>query len=170
LNTVMNAYTGFDGWYQEEWSRLVATLAVVDGDMEAARDSAAEAFARALSNWSRVATMERRTGWLYRVGFNVQRRRLRRASLEQRLLARSGSADAAGPLWGGLADPTFELHRAVAALPRRQRMAVVLTYFADLPQAEVAEAMGVHRGTVASSLSAARSNLALTLALKEIPS
>jgi RNA polymerase sigma factor (sigma-70 family) len=56
-----------------------------------------------------------------------------------------------------------DLHRAVANLPRRQRVAVVLTYFADLPQAEVAVAMGVRRGTVASTLSDARSSLAITL-------
>ncbi len=40
---------------------------------------------------------------------------------------------------------------------------MVLTYFADLPQDEVAAAMGIRRGTVASTLSDARSSLAITL-------
>lgn len=151
-------YDGFDEWYASEWGRLVASLAVVDGDLEAARDAAAEAFARALVDWSRVERMAQRTGWLYRVGFNLQRRRLRRGALEERLLLRSPPV-----LSAELGEPAHELHQAVAALPRRQRVAVVLTYYADLPQADVAAAMGIKRGTVASTLADARSALAFTL-------
>ena len=154
----MDDYPGFEDWYQAEWGRLVAILALVDGDLEAAREAAAEAFVRALGRWPQVAVMDQRTGWLYRVGLNVQRRRLRRANLEQRLLARAERRERTD-----MPEPAVELHRAVAALPRRQRMAVVLTYFADLPQAEVAAAMGVRRGTVASTLSDARASMALTL-------
>lgn len=155
----MDVYAGFDGWYRDEWGRLVAALAVIDGDIEAARDSAAEAFARALANWSRLESMEGRTGGLYRVGLNVQRRRLRRAAIERRLLAAWPRSRAAAEL----PEPALELCRAVADLPRRQRTAIVLTYFADLPQAEVAVVMGVRRGTVASTLSDARAELATTL-------
>jgi RNA polymerase sigma factor (sigma-70 family) len=36
----------------------------------------------------------------------------------------------------------------VARLPRRQRAALVLRYFADLPVADVADLMGCSQGTV----------------------
>lgn len=148
-------YDGFETWFQSEWGRFVASLSVVDGDMDAARDAAAEAFARALVSWDRVQGMERRTGWLYRTGFNIQRRRLRRRAFERRWTPRQFEV--------GAPDTCVDLHRAVSDLPRRQRVAIVLTYFADLPQEEVAEAMGVRRGTVASTLADARSSLAITL-------
>jgi RNA polymerase sigma factor (sigma-70 family) len=50
--------------------------------------------------------------------------------------------------------------RAPAALPRRQREAVVLRYYLQMDTREVAEALGVHEGTVKSTLSRARSALA----------
>lgn len=47
----------------------------------------------------------------------------------------------------------------VARLSRRQRMAVELHYFLDLPVAEVAEVMGCSEGTVKSTLHDARIRL-----------
>ena len=46
-----------------------------------------------------------------------------------------------------------ELFDALAALPPRQRAALVLRYFLDLPEAEVAAALGCSLGTVKSSTS-----------------
>lgn len=43
-----------------------------------------------------------------------------------------------------------EVHRALRALPQRQRAALVLRYFEDLTEAQTAEAMGVAVGTVKS--------------------
>ena len=48
---------------------------------------------------------------------------------------------------------------AVKRLPDRQRLAVVLRYVADLPEADVAMVMGVARGTVSAALVAARARL-----------
>ncbi len=52
-----------------------------------------------------------------------------------------------------------DLERAVRALPRRERMAVELHYFLDLPVTEVAAAMNCSTGTVKATLSHARSHL-----------
>lgn len=53
----------------------------------------------------------------------------------------------------------LDLERAVRALPQRQRLAVELHYFLDLPVAEVATVMGCSVGTVKATLSHARSHL-----------
>jgi DNA-directed RNA polymerase specialized sigma24 family protein len=45
-------------------------------------------------------------------------------------------------------------------LPDRQRKAIVLRFVADLAEADIAVAMGATRGTVASTLAAARRRLA----------
>jgi RNA polymerase sigma factor (sigma-70 family) len=53
---------------------------------------------------------------------------------------------------------------AVAALPPRQRETVVLRYFEDLSEADIAQLLGCSTGTVKSQLSKARSTLAESLA------
>ena len=56
----------------------------------------------------------------------------------------------------GAAIVAVDLRRAADALPRRQRAAVTLHYYIDLPLAEVAEVMGCSLGTVKSTLHDAR--------------
>jgi DNA-directed RNA polymerase specialized sigma24 family protein len=95
-------------------------------------------------------------GWCYRVALNVVRARARRRGLEQRLLPRLF-------LRTNVPAPAGEVWELVQALPARQRIAIVLRYVADLDEREVAEVMGISRGTVASTLSAARRNLGVAL-------
>lgn len=54
---------------------------------------------------------------------------------------------------------SMDLARAVAALPARQRAAVVLHYFVDLPVADIAVVLGCAPGTVKSQLHDARATL-----------
>lgn len=93
-------------------------------------------------------------GWVYRVALNHARSRFRRRLVERRLTPRPLES-VAGP-----SEPDDELWRAVATLTPRARTAIALRYVADLPEAQVAELMGVARGTVAATLSSARRKLA----------
>ena len=106
--------------------------------------------------------MESPGGWAYRVALNVLRRRARRSRRETQLF-RVAAVAATGerPDW------SVETRVAIAALPPAERTAVVLRYVADLTQADIARAMHVSPGTVASSLHAARSKLARLL--EEVP-
>ena len=56
-----------------------------------------------------------------------------------------------------------EALRAVARLPRRQREVLVLRYFLNLSDREIAADLGVCRGTVASTASRALAALARDL-------
>jgi RNA polymerase sigma-70 factor (ECF subfamily) len=97
--------------------------------------------------------MESPSGWTYRVALNALRRTKRRHAMEHRLLRRVHVVETV---------PTVDddLWTVVRTLPARQCQAVVLRYVADLPEAEIATAMGVTRGTVASTLADARARLA----------
>ncbi|MBO0728687.1 MAG: RNA polymerase sigma factor [Acidimicrobiaceae bacterium] len=53
----------------------------------------------------------------------------------------------------------LDLERAIQGLPRRQRLAVELHYFAGLTTAEIASVMSCAEGTVKSALHDARKNL-----------
>ena len=148
----MRSVDAFEELYRVEHRRVLASLAVIAGDLDAARDATDEAFARAWDRWDRVHDMAAAGGWVYMVALNVLRRRRRRAALERRLLAHR-------PPVASLPPPAAEVWHLVAGLPERQRTAVVLRYVADLPEQEVAVAMGVARGTVAATLAAARTRL-----------
>lgn len=147
----------FELWYRAEYPRLVNTLAMVTGDRALAIDAAGEACTKALSRWNRVGAMERPGGWVYRVALNESRRRAKRSALESRLLARRiVEVEPVSP--PVLAD--LDLWSAVARLPERTREAVVLRYVADLTEPEIAKALGVSRGTVATMLRRAHTRLA----------
>jgi RNA polymerase sigma-70 factor (ECF subfamily) len=89
-------------------------------------------------------------GWTYKVALNELRR----------ILRRRGRANAAAPRDDVVPSTDPELWDLVRRLPERQRTAIVLRYVADLPERSVAEAMGIRRSTVASTLTQARHRLA----------
>jgi DNA-directed RNA polymerase specialized sigma24 family protein len=59
----------------------------------------------------------------------------------------------------GRVEASADLMQALAGLPPRQRVALVLRYFEDLSEADVAEAMGCSVGTVKSTTSRALERL-----------
>jgi RNA polymerase sigma factor (sigma-70 family) len=148
----------FETWYREHWRPVCAAVSLAAGNTGLGEEAAAEAFARAMAQWSRVRKMESPTGWVYRVAINELRTGARRRRLEQRFLHRHQERHTPPPV-----EPDDALWRAVAALPPRTRTAVALRYIADLSEREVADAMGISRGTVAATLHAARARLAALL-------
>lgn len=144
----------FEHWYREAHPALVTALTVATGDADVAADSVDEALARALPRWDGLVDP---SAWTYRVALNVARRRLRRRATEARLLRRSVPRP-------DLPGPTGELWLLVADLPPRQREAVALRHVGHLTEAQVAEVMGVARGTVSATLRAAHAALHAALA------
>jgi RNA polymerase sigma-70 factor (ECF subfamily) len=150
---------GFADWYGLEHDRLLTSMTLLLGELEAARDVTSEAFARALAHWERVRMMGNPRGWLYQVALNLVRRSWRRRRLERRAWERV--TDRAPPEM--VPPERGDLWQAVQALPSRARQAVVLRYVAGFTQAEVAQRMGIAPGTAAATLSAARQRLATQL-------
>lgn len=138
-------------WCERLWPRLVGALVLQLGSRDEAEDLAQEALARAWARWPQVSAMESPDGWVFRVAFNLasshRRRRGTAARATARLEARAASKDAPGT---DTADDRELLRTALAALPPRQRTAVVLRHFAGFSIAEVARTMGCAEGTVKS--------------------
>ena len=145
------ASADFEEWYRGEHPKVLAAMTWVGGDTDAARDATDEAFTRAFLHWRRIGGTKSPGGWTYRVALNVLRRRMRRAAFER---DRIHPPPAVAPA------VDTELWAVVAGLPERQRVAVVLRYLLDLPERDVARAMGIAAGTAASTLAAARLKLA----------
>ncbi len=144
----------FEVWYQRERPRVLAACVALGSELHAARDATDEAFTRAWARWPAVAAMASPGGSAQTVALNLLRRGFRRSRM-----ARLGLSDRSGPGGEPPGLPDGDLWSAVRSLPARQQTAVVLRYVHDLSQIQIAESMGISRGTVASTLAAAHTNL-----------
>jgi RNA polymerase sigma-70 factor (sigma-E family) len=138
------------------------------GDVHLAQDLVQTTLAKAYVSWRRVSGSENPNAYVRRILINANTSRLRRRRVREVLTDMAvETRDAyAAPTSGG--DTTrVDVMRALMALPRRQRTAVVLRYWADLPEAEVAAAMGCSVGTVRSQSAKALAKLRGQSALRE---
>ncbi|MQA05808.1 MAG: sigma-70 family RNA polymerase sigma factor [Streptosporangiales bacterium] len=143
-------------------ARLVrmAVFLGADGDAE---DVVAEAFLELHRNWHRLRDVAAASAYLRGTVHNLVRMRLRRRSVERRHASRIvGDAESAevAVLWR---EDQWEVRRALCRLPARQRQAVVLRYWLDLKEAEIAAAMGISEGAVKSHMSRAMATLTRVL-------
>lgn len=130
-------------------SRLQRTAWLLTGSWVEAEDLVASSLAKVWRHWDRVSVANARDAYVRRMLVNVflsSRRRLWR--LEQ------PHAAPEPPAVKDLSDSVVvraTLEAALAELSARQRAAVVLRFFDDLPEAQVAEIMGCRVGTVKST-------------------
>ena len=118
----------------------LATLLV--GSPAIAEEVVQDAFTSVSQRWDSV---ERPVAYLKRSVVNGCAQVLRRRTIEQRYLeSRAEVADSEIP------EQLIDLRRALDRLADRQRVVVVLRYFADLPDAEIAEVLDVRPATVRS--------------------
>jgi len=148
-----------------EHRRLVGSLTLHCGDPHVAAELAQEALARVCSDWSRVERMDAPGAWLHRVAVNLASSHYRRRQAERTALQRFGSRQVEDP--GADPAPALAVRRAVAALPLRQRTALVLRYYSDLSIQQTADAMGCAPGTVKSLTSQALAQLRTTAGLTD---
>lgn len=132
---------------RREHPRLVASLTLYTGSADLAAELAQEALARAFRDWRRVSELRSPGAWTHRVAIN-----LANSSLRRRRYERAARARAAARLTDRHddTDPTTAavLRAAVAALPARQREAVVLRFLLDHSIETTAEQMRCAPGTV----------------------
>jgi RNA polymerase sigma-70 factor (sigma-E family) len=149
--------------YQGHALGLTRLAFIMLGDRQAAEDVVQEAFCGLFRAWDRLPGDANLLGYLRVSVVNGCRSALRRGKRTPRSLAVPPAPSAEAAVLVG-----EERRAAVAALrrlPPRQREALVLRYFADLPEQEAAQAMGVTLGTVKSTT--ARALAALGRMLRE---
>jgi len=162
------------GWVVESYGRSFRTACLLLGNRADAEEAVQEAFLRAWRFRASLGTGASLTPWLYRVVVNSCWSKLRRE-----LPHRDRRADASG--LDGIASPAISpeddcgrnelsraLVRALGELPPHLRVVVVLRYYADLSDGEIAIAIGRRPGTVKSRLHEARSRLAANAGLRRL--
>ena len=150
-----------------EFTAFVATHAgslrhvawLLTSGRETAEDLVQDALLKTWLHWRRIDTQ---TAWAYtrRVMVNLATDRWRRRRYET-VPVEMGDwrPDAAADASFAAADDRAFIVRQLAHLTARERAIVVLRYYADLPEAEVAEEVGVSVGTVKSTCSRALARL-----------
>ncbi len=144
----------FEAFVATRQVALLRFAMVLTGNARLAEDVVADVLSRAYERWDQLATMNSPYGYVRRMVVNeylTWRRRLRRtfpvATLEELTEAAPDHAEAHST--------RADLHARLSGLPPRQRACVVLRYYEDLADAEIAEALGCSVGTVRSNISRA---------------
>lgn len=136
----MSDTTNFDAFYRRRYTHLSRALILAVGERDLAIEATDEAFTRAIERWPEVETYDNPEGWIYRVGVNWAKTRLRkRSATPTGLLDHDGSLD-------DLPEP--ELLAAVEKLPLKFRSVVVARFFLDWSVAQTAAALDIPEGTV----------------------
>jgi RNA polymerase sigma-70 factor (sigma-E family) len=140
------------------------------GDVHLAQDLVQTALARAYVSWKRVRDSEYPDAYVRRILINANTSRLRRKRIREVLTDTAVETRDAyvATSFGGADTTRVDVLRALMALPKRQRTAVVLRYWADLPEAEVAAAMECSVGTVRSQSAKALAKLRGQPALRDL--
>ncbi|WP_406298113.1 SigE family RNA polymerase sigma factor [Embleya sp. NBC_00888] len=145
---------------------LLRYAALLCGDRELARDLVQDALAKALVRWKRIGGMDRPDAYLRTMVTNEflslrRRKAVRTVALEHAAMDGLGgpsvpdhAADA------GLAD---DLWHRLGELPRQQRAVLVLRYYEDLTDDEIAETLNCRPGTVRGYASRALATLRVDL-------
>ena len=143
--------------YRERNVGFRNALAPIVGSRELARDVVQEAFATALREQRRLRHMESLAPWVWKTAYRIALRERRHANATE-LPADQAIIDVER-------DPA--LAAAIRTLPPQRRLILFLRYFADFSYAEIAEALDISEGTVAATLTQARTALLEELAPKE---
>ncbi|MGW1030245.1 SigE family RNA polymerase sigma factor [Streptomyces sp. NPDC002577] len=147
-----NQEAEFQDFVRARWSRLVRTAYLLTGDVHHAEDLTQTALAKAYRSWRRVSRSDSPEAYVRRMLVSCNSDRFRKRRVTEALTAAppevAGRDEAVS--W---ADERSALLAALAELPPRQRAVVVMRYWEDLSEAEVAEVLGCSPGTVKSQAS-----------------
>lgn len=151
------------GIFRSHYRRLVGLAYLFLGDHDAARDVVQDAFAALHRRWGALRDPDAAVGYLNRAVVNGSRNELRRGrsavARQRRLVPVSeGLPSAEGVVVAH--DEAEQLWRAICGLPGRQRQVVVLRYYLDQTEAEIADSLGISRGSVKKAASRALAALA----------
>jgi RNA polymerase sigma-70 factor (sigma-E family) len=149
--------------YTEQYRALVRLALLLVHDVQTAEEVVQDAFVAMHTGWRRLRDTEKALSYLRQAVVNKSRSVLRHRTVVDRN-APKPAPDEPSAEQGAIA--LLERSAVIAALrelPDRQREAIVLRYYADLSEAQIAEAMGISRGAVKSHTARGMSSLRASL-------
>jgi RNA polymerase sigma-70 factor (sigma-E family) len=148
---------GFGEYVSARSRALLRTAYLLTGNVADAEDLVQAALAKTFLAWDRIEDRGAVDGYVRRAMVNTHISWWRRRRVEE--YPTDEIPDQAVADHAVSSDLQETLRRAIDRLPQRMRAAVVLRYYEDMTEAEVAEALGVSLGTVKSTVSRAVAKL-----------
>jgi RNA polymerase sigma-70 factor (sigma-E family) len=147
----------FDAFVRGRLPELLRFGQALTGSPHAAADLVQDALERTLMAWPRIQSQHDPEGYVRRIMTNrnisIWRKHRRETLVDD--FPEHGTEDVHGD---------DALRHALRALPPRQRTVIVLRYYEDKTEAEIATAMGCSKGTVKSQTAKALAKLRATVA------
>jgi RNA polymerase sigma-70 factor (sigma-E family) len=157
----MNVDQDFAEFVAARWTPLYRLAYLLTASPTAAEDLLQTSLEKAYVRWARIVGMEHAEAYERRIIANTyvsgHRRSWRREEPREHL------PETASSIEGALLDRAL-LWPLVCALPARQRAVIVLRYYEDLSEADIATTLGCAPGTVKSQSAAAMRSLRRALA------
>jgi len=130
---------------------LLQTAYLLTGDWEHSRDLVQGALAAVARRWNQLAEPERAEAYVRKAIYHAHVDRTRLSSWRrERSTATVPDAAAAGSDPADVVAARQDVMEALRRLPRGQRAVVVLRYFEDRTDEDIAEVLGISTGTVRS--------------------
>ena len=152
----------FREFMESRWPGLVRLGYALTGDRWLAEDLAQTALASACTAWWRVRRADDPDAYVRRILINASNSHFRRRSPP---VCACGLREVPLPDPAALAGQRSDLMAALRGLPPRQRAVIVLRYWGDLTDGQVAALLGCSEGTVRSQAWRALAKLRVSPAL-----
>jgi RNA polymerase sigma-70 factor (sigma-E family) len=145
--------------YSTHYRSLVRLAALLLRDVSTAEDVVQDSFVAMHGSWRRLRDSDKALSYLRQLVVNRSR-----SVLRHRMVADRNAPKPAPDMPGGEQEDISQLERsalisALRTLPARQREVLVLGFYGDLSEAQIASAMGISRGAVKSHAARAMSSL-----------
>lgn len=134
--------------FHVHYRRLVGLAGLLVDDRESAEEVVQDAFEQLYRRWGSLRDPSSAVAYLDRSVVNGARSRLRRRSTERSYLWPVPAEEPSAESTGIERRQRDVLVAAVRQLPRRQREVIVLRYFLDLSEDQIAQWLGVSPGSV----------------------
>ena len=157
----------FAEFFEASWAGTFRRAYALTGDYQLAEDAAQSAYAKAYRSWQRVRAADDPAAYVRRMATNEVLSGWRRLSWRaERLTDRV--RDTGNPSHEEEVVDSDEVWNAILSLPPRQRAIVVLRYYEDLSEQDLAKTLGIRPGSVKSQASAALASLRRRLRTDEL--
>jgi RNA polymerase sigma-70 factor (sigma-E family) len=134
--------------YGQHYRPLVRLAAVLVGDLATAEEIVQDSFVGLHSSWRRLADSERALPYLRQAVVNRSRSVLRHRVVADKVGPKMAPEVPGAPEEEMALAERSALVSVLRALPSRQREVLVLRYYADLSETQIAATMGISRGAV----------------------
>jgi RNA polymerase sigma-70 factor (sigma-E family) len=165
----------FDEFVAESLDQLLRYATALTCDPHLAKDVVQEVLLRTQQRWPRIATTDRPIAYVQRMVVNEYLSWRRRRANRDVMLAHAALAEL-GPVAADQTsryDERQEMLGRIVRLPCRQRAAIVLRYYENLSDREIADAIGCAeatvRGYISRALATLRAEVTALPQKKEVP-